>query len=256
MKKRLSQNDLRLQTASALLGYATLAMVGVACGGGDKALKGSKSSTTILKQCKASGHRVTEVDVNNDKRADVRHFFKETKRVCSKFDMNFDGVADATRYYSPVTGQPVREYDDFDFDGKTDQIVFFEKGKLARKELDTNFDMSIDTWMWCDGAYVVKVERDRNRDGKADAWEHYAKGKLAQASYDDNNNTKPERWERYRDGRLVEVHEDLDNDGTVDRKEAVRVEDAGPEVASLMCETPASDTKKAEATRGKAGAAQ
>jgi len=228
---------MRKWTGWALL-FCSYGWLAAGCGGAaPQVLRGSKGDLAILKQCKPEGHRLEETDVDNDAKVDVRHFYEGEKRVCSQYNLNFTGGIDATRYYSKNDGKAVREDDDFDFDGNVDQISYFQAGKMVRKEIDADFDRSIDTWMWCDGSQVKRTERDRDRNGKVDNWEAYKDGLLVEARYDDNNDGKIERWERFKDGRLIEILEDKNQDGKIDRKEAVSLEDAGPEIVSLTCES-------------------
>ena len=71
-----------------------------------------------------------------------------------------------TKLVAAADGEtPVREEHDFDFDGRLDQITYFENGQRVRLELDTNFDERTDTWLWCENGRVSRAERDRLRHG-------------------------------------------------------------------------------------------
>ncbi|MFW6051893.1 MAG: hypothetical protein ACODAU_12005 [Myxococcota bacterium] len=218
-----------------------LVALGVAGCKDDKALgtevpEGSRGDGSAREQCVASGGEVQSTDVNNDGAPDIHHVVVDGRRKCTEIDLNYDGRTDIVRFYDGDGETPVREEHDFDFDGKLDQIAFFEAGDLVRKELDTNFDSRIDTWLWCEGGRVKRAERDRRNTGEADTWEVYEKGVLTQAAYDENNDGQPEKWEMFDAGRLAEIRYDTDYDGEADRKEQVSSDEAGPAVEPLTCE--------------------
>ncbi|MFW5876095.1 MAG: hypothetical protein ACOCXM_05115 [Myxococcota bacterium] len=197
--------------------------------------EGSRGDESVRQECVTEGAEVEATDVNNDDDPDIRHVLTDGRRKCSEIDLNYDGLADITRFYGPDGETPIREEHDFDFDGKLDQIAFFDNGELVRKELDTNFDNRIDTWMWCDGGQVEKAERDRRNTGDVDTWEVYEDGVLSQAAYDENNDGEPEKWELFEDGRLREIRYDTDYDGEADRKETLSPEESGRPDQALTC---------------------
>ncbi len=203
---------------------------------GSEVLEGSRGDEEVREQCVADGVQTEAVDVNNDGRPDIRHAIANGVRRCTEIDMNFDGRTDVTRFYGPDGQTPVREEHDFDFDGRMDQIAYFENGALVRKELDTNFNRRIDTWMWCASGLVARAERDRTNDGDVDTWEEYEDGVLAQASYDDDNDGTPEKWEVFTAGRLSAIRFDTDRDGEADREEQVPPDQAGPADERITCE--------------------
>jgi hypothetical protein len=255
MEKRL-MNDERSRAVVRLLGVLLAGISGLGlmsgCGGptaaGDAPL-GSRGDARVRQQCNPEGRRVREVDVNNDGEPDIRHVYEGDREVCIQFDMNFDGLVDVTRFFGP-DGSIVQEEHDFDFDGRIDQISYFEGGRLVRKELDTNFNNRIDTWVWCDGALVERQERDRHHTGRVDTWEFFERGVLREARYDDNNDGQPERWELFQAGRLFEIRRDTNLDGEADQREEIPRESAGERETALTCDGSAPPAPEPEPSAG------
>lgn len=245
-------NDQRSRSLAraCVLSLALLAVPG--CGGtpaaGD-APAGTRGDARVRAQCNPDGREVRAVDVNNDGEPDIRHVMEGSREVCVQFDMNFDGVVDITRFFG-TDGAIVQEEHDFDFDGRIDQIAYFEGGELARKELDTNFDNRIDTWVWCAGRLLERQERDRHHMGRVDTWEMFERGVLTEARYDDNNDGQPERWELFRAGRLVEVRRDTNLDGDPDQREDIPRDSAGERETALTCDGSAPPPPEPEPTSG------
>ena len=185
--------------AGAVLGLA-------ACAGGKAASKsdGAGSAgdlTRSMEHQKKGGEKVTEFDLNHDKRPDVWSYTvpaktedgKDYDRLIRKeLDINWDGKVDITRTYDEHE-QMEREALDLDFDGKIDQINYYEKGVLVRKERDLDYNSKPDLWIYFEKGKIVRKERDTNNDGKVDYWEY---------------------WEG---DQVDRVGEDIDGDGTVDR---------------------------------------
>jgi hypothetical protein len=174
----------------------------------------SKPVPIERRKCEGSSEQV--VDVNNDKRPDIRHVLKDSRRVCSEIDMNFDGMTDVIRFYEKDGSTIAFEQHDFDFDGRVDEQSLLTAGAIQRRELDTNFDGLIDTWMWCKGPYVERAERARRKAGRVDTWETYNSGLMAEIKYDENNDGKPEKWEVFQSGALSETRYDTNADGSAD----------------------------------------
>lgn len=145
--------------------------------------------------------KVTEFDLNHDKRPDVWSYTVEAKDeqgkefdklVRKELDINWDGKVDIVRVYGDKE-QLESEKLDLDFDGRVDQINFYEKGVIVRKERDLDYNSKPDLWIFFEKGKIVRKERDTNSDGKVDYWEY---------------------WEG---DHVDRVGEDLDGDGTVDK---------------------------------------
>ncbi|MBN8615994.1 MAG: hypothetical protein J0L92_35715, partial [Deltaproteobacteria bacterium] len=201
--------------ARARVAAGALIVLG-ACGGGDEEMprsdvpQGSRGETAIREQCNGEGRAV---DVNNDGSPDIRHVARGGVDRCIQFDMNFDGMVDITRFFDEDGRTIVREEHDFDFDGRLDQISYFENGEIVRSELDTNFDNRIDTWLWCQSNLLERSERDRRHNGRPDTWEFFQAGLITEARYDENNDGEPDRWEMFTTGRLSQVRRENPNGG-------------------------------------------
>jgi hypothetical protein len=178
-----------------------------------------RSKPVPLERRKCDGGTDKVVDVNNDKRPDIRHVLVDGKRSCSEIDMNFDGMVDVIRFYEKDGTTIAFEQHDYDFDGRVDEQSLMTAGAIERRELDTNFDGLVDTWMWCKGPYVERAERSRRKPGRVDTWETYSNGLMAEIKYDENNDGQPEKWEVFQAGSLSETRYDTNADGSADQTE-------------------------------------
>ena len=61
-------------------------------------------------------------------------------------DRNYDSVPDRFEYYDK-DGKIVRVETDTDFNGKTDEWVYYKDGVVEKAEKDTNADGKPDTWI-------------------------------------------------------------------------------------------------------------
>ena len=145
--------------------------------------------------------KVTEFDFNRDGQPDVWTYTVAAKdaegrdidRVVRKeLDISGDGKVDITRYYGEDESIE-REAMDLDFDGRVDQVNYFEKGAIVRKE------------------------RDLDYDGRPDLWVHFERGRIARKERDTDGNGKVDYWEYWEADQVDRIGEDLDGDGTVDR---------------------------------------
>ena len=59
-------------------------------------------------------------------------------------DTNKDGQPDRWEYHE---GNKVRVEADTNYDGKIDEIAFFENGKLVKGQKDSDFDGKVDKWI-------------------------------------------------------------------------------------------------------------
>lgn len=233
LQRIFEPNSMRIISISVyILAFGALA----ACSEGGTLPEGSRSSQSLTEFCEGSGFEVKTVDVNNDKRPDIRHMYEGNKERCVQYDMNYDGKIDVSRSFDKDGRSPLREEHDFDFDGKLDQITYYKNGQLVHKELDTNFDNTIDVWVWCSGKAVTKANRARHHYGRVDTWEFYQAGQLRGIAYDDNNDSRPEKWEVYRNGQVVTVKEDTNDDGKPDRSEPFPAESAGQAEEPVSCD--------------------
>ena len=85
-----------------------------------------------------------------------------------EFDFNIDGKIDYL-VRTNIDGVKVMEFIDFNHDGEMDDLYFYSKGIIVRREIDSNFDMKIDVWVYIkDGSLIEKYEQDFDFDGTID----------------------------------------------------------------------------------------
>ncbi len=184
---------------------AALALFGCATTSGAEKSEGEGADgeqvAENIRQKQAGDEKVTEFDLNGDKKPDVWTYTrmvagpdgKEVERVVRKeLDINWDGKVDISRLYDERE-QVSRESLDLDFDGKIDQVIFYEKGVVVRKERDLSSQGKPSLWVFYEKGQIARKERDTNGDGKVDYWEY---------------------WEN---NQVDRIGEDLDGDGNVDK---------------------------------------
>lgn len=196
---------------------ATLALALVGCGEDEEdarrtaparaeAASGAERPADDQGRCEGGSDReVSEYDTSGDDYPDVRKVFLVRGEgrlarlilICREADLNGDGTKDIVRYYNDE-GRPAREEADRNFDGKMDEVTFFERGRIARMEQDTNSDGNIDTKVFYENGRPLRGERDM-------------------AGRSTPSNWRPDVWEYYEEGRVVRSGMDLDGDGRVDR---------------------------------------
>jgi len=187
----------------------------------------------------------SEYDTSGDEVPDVRKVFKvvgeaPTGRlvlVCRESDVNADGAKDVVRYYNDE-GRPMREEADRNFDGKMDEVTYFQDGQVVRKEVDTDANGIVDLKIFFEGGKPQRAEADLVGRSTATDW-------------------KPNRWEYFEENRMVRMGTDLDGDGRVDRwdrdEEFKREQRAAADAAAAAAAAgEAEDTEEA----GAAGVAE
>ena len=88
--------------------------------------------------------------------------------IVEEFDSNTDGNIDHLVRMN-IDGHKVMESIDFNFDGKMDDLYFYSKGIIVRREIDSNFDMKIDVWVYIkEGSFIERYEQDLDFDGIID----------------------------------------------------------------------------------------
>lgn len=177
-------------------GTGALATFG--CGGGDSGVanaklpEGVRSSAIEHEACNEGGHKVEQIDVNNDGKPDIKRVYDGTREICRISDLNRDGKPDMFEYYDQ-TGQLRRREADYDDNGVVNAIEHYENGKLVRRELDTTNQGRIDTWDFFDPATGnrTKRERDATGDGRIDQWWTY-EGERVTIAMDRNGDGQPD----------------------------------------------------------------
>lgn len=157
-----------------------------------------------IRQRQSGDERVTEFDLNGDKKADVWTYTvlvkgddgKEIERVARKeLDINWDGKVDISRTYDERE-QVSREALDLDFDGKVDQVNYYEKGVIVRKELDLSATGRPSEFKYYEKGKLVRKERDTNGDGKIDYWEYWEGDQVDRIGMDLDGDGNVDKWEK------------------------------------------------------------
>ncbi len=170
-------------------------------GDGSSTSGDSEKLSENIRQKQSGNEKVTEFDLNGDKKPDVWTYTapgksadgKDIEKLVRKeLDINWDGRVDIARNYDERE-QVEREALDLDFDGKVDQVNYYEKSIIVRKERDLSSAGRPSLWLFYEKGKLVRKERDTNGDGKVDYWEY---------------------WEG---DQVDRVGEDLDGDGNVDK---------------------------------------
>jgi hypothetical protein len=154
-----------------------------------------KRDTAIVHEpCDASSSEAVKVDVRGNGNAAITHVMKGGKEVCRIVDLNMDGAPDVFIYYDDQ-GRERRREQDFDRDGRADEITIFENGQIKLKMRETNYDNKLDTWDYYENGRLVKRERDSDGDGIIDQWWQFnnpAKPNCAIVASDRNADGKPD----------------------------------------------------------------
>lgn len=188
-----------LAVVVASLAFAGAAAAGaVGCSGESSGVQnaklpaGSRSEAIEHEACDEGGHKVEQIDVNNDGKPDIRRVYDGTREICRISDLNRDGKPDMFEYYD-ATGQLRRREADYDDNGVVNAIEHYEGGKLVRRELDTTNQGRIDTWDTFDPATGkrTKRERDATGDGRVDQWWTY-EGDRVTIAMDRNGDGQPD----------------------------------------------------------------
>lgn len=197
-KKMTNQKFFKASVVSlALAGCATTGNAEKKDTGGD----GERIAENV-RQKQAGNEKVTEFDLNKDKKADVWTYTvaaksadgKDIDRVARKeLDINWDGKIDISRVYDERE-QIARESLDLDFDGKIDEVIYYEKGLVVRKERDISSSGKASLWVYYEKGQVVRKERDTNQDGKVDYWEYWENGQVSRIGEDLDGDSNVDRW--------------------------------------------------------------
>jgi hypothetical protein len=119
----------------------------------------------------ASGEKV---NVGGDARPDITIVRSGGHEVCRSVDMNFDGIVD-TWIYRDASGAVTRRENDYDRDGRIDEIAIYQGGVLVQKQRATTLVGRLDTWHFFQSGKLARTERDSDGDTQIDQWWEYPK---------------------------------------------------------------------------------
>jgi hypothetical protein len=158
----------------------------------DSAKAAAERDTTIVHEaCTTDSASAEKLDANGDGRPDVVMVRDGGRELCRAIDLNFDGVPD-TYVYFEGDGSVRRRENDYDRDGRVDEISIFKSGVLQQKQRATMLSNKVDTW------------------------EFYAAGKLARSERDSNGDSIIDQWWEYPTAGCPVIHADVNNDGRPD----------------------------------------
>jgi hypothetical protein len=169
--------------------------------GGQGSGDDSEGSSDIARPAH-EGEKVTEFDLNHDRKPDVWSYTVESpgedgkiidRLVRKDLDINWDGKIDIARVYG-AKEQIEKEAMDLDFDGKIDQTNYYEKGAIVRKERDLDYNGNVDLWIFFEKGKIARKERDRSGDGKVDYWEYWEGDQVDRVGEDQNGDGTVDRW--------------------------------------------------------------
>jgi hypothetical protein len=124
--------------------------------------------------CAVDGSDAEKINVGGDSRPDIVIVRSGGHEVCRSVDMNFDGIVD-TWIYRDAGGTVTRRENDYDRDGRIDEIAIYQAGVLVQKQRATTLVGRLDTWHFFQGGKLARTERDSDGDTQIDQWWEYPK---------------------------------------------------------------------------------
>jgi hypothetical protein len=125
-------------------------------------------------ECPLDGSGTEKINVGGDPRPDIYIVRSGGREVCRALDMNFDGTIDSWVYFD-AAGNVRRRENDYDRDGRIDEIAIYQGGALVEKDRATSLVGRLDTWQFYQGGKLARTERDSDGDAQVDQWWEYPK---------------------------------------------------------------------------------
>ena len=122
--------------------------------------------------CPVDGSDVEKINVGGDSRPDIVIVRSGGREVCRSVDMNFDGIVDSW-IYRDASGAVTRRENDYDRDGRIDEIAIYQGGIIVQKQRATTLVGRLDTWHFFQGGKLARTERDSDGDTQIDQWWEY-----------------------------------------------------------------------------------
>jgi hypothetical protein len=190
--------------ANALVLLVSLAEVG--CGGSSANGPGADNGEVTRRDIRVSHEDCSvgsgeKMNIGGDSRPDIVIVKSGGREVCRSVDLNFDGTVD-TWVYRDGQGNVSRRENDYDRDGRIDEIAIYQGGALAQKQRATTLVGRLDTWHFYQAGKLARTERDSDGDAIVDQWWEYP---------------KPDQPE------CPLIHSDVDGDGRPDPGATVNV---------------------------------
>jgi hypothetical protein len=125
-------------------------------------------------ECSLDSSSAERLDANGDGKTDVTIVRDGSREICRAVDLNFDGTIDSWTYLDSG-GQLRRRENDYDRDGRIDEIATFSSGVLTEKLRATMLANRVDTWEFYKAGKLARSERDSDGDQVVDQWWEYPK---------------------------------------------------------------------------------
>src|ERR1041385_696264 len=177
--KYLVVREPRRASRTAVLGL--VASISAGCGGAASTGGASQAGQVthrdiriVHQDCPIDSGGAEKLNLGGDAKPDVVIVSSGGREVCRALDMNFDGVWDSWVYRDPA-GQVVRRDNDYDRDGRMDEIAIYRGGVLVEKQRATTLVGRLDTWHFYNGGTLARTERDSDGDTQIDQWWEYPK---------------------------------------------------------------------------------
>ena len=150
-----------------------------------------RDTRIVHEDCDVNSGSAEKLDANGDGRPEVVIVKDGNREVCRAIDLNFDGVTDSYVYFEE-NGQVRRRENDYDRDGRIDEISAFRGGVILQKQRATMLTNKVDTWEFYDGGKLARSERDSNGDSVVDQWWEYTNPGCPLIYADVNSDGKPD----------------------------------------------------------------
>ncbi|MGC4092051.1 MAG: hypothetical protein QM756_30055 [Polyangiaceae bacterium] len=179
-----------------LAGFAVVGALQCACSSTPAAKSsegqaGPRDTSIRHENCSVDSSSAERLDANGDGKTDVTIVRDGNREVCRAIDLNFDGIIDSWIYLD-ANGQVRRRENDYDRDGRIDEITTFSGGVVSEKLRATMLANRVDTWEYFKGGKLARSERDSNGDQVVDQWWEYPSEGCPVIHADVNSDGKPD----------------------------------------------------------------
>jgi len=174
----------------------SLAVLQYGCSGGQAKARNAtgaveRNTEIVHEECDLASSSAEKLDANGDGKADVTLVRDGGREVCRGVDLNFDGTIDTWVYFGS-DGKVRRRENDYDRDGRVDEISTFRGGQLAEKQRATMLRNKLDTWEFYQAGQLARTERDSDGDRVVDQWWEYPRAGCPVIHADVNSDGRPD----------------------------------------------------------------